>query len=280
MRLNNILGRGSWGLYRILITLIILFPFFFIILLSFKSMLDIYINPLSLNPDWAPENFKEAWGGPPGGTGFSVYSKNSAIVVLVALPISGAVGAVAAYFTTLLSPSLRKKFMAIPLLATMLPSIVLLLPFFQILNALGVLSSPAALGLLYAGLCLPVTILVLHAFFLEFPRELIEAAALDGLGPYRTFSKIVVRLSLAPLLAISLLNIIWVWGETQIGLVLLQAPGSQTIPVGILTFQNALKANPGPIFAGLTLATIPLAVIYLVFHRVINRGITMGGVIR
>ena len=260
--------------------MIILFPFFFIILLSFKSMLDIYINPLSLNPDWAPENFKEAWGGPPGGTGFSVYSKNSAIVVLVALPISGAVGAVAAYFTTLLSPSLRKKFMAIPLLATMLPSIVLLLPFFQIFNALGVLSSPAALGLLYAGLCLPVTILVLHAFFLEFPRELIEAAALDGLGPYRTFSKIVVRLSLAPLLAISLLNIIWVWGETQIGLVLLQAPGSQTIPVGILTFQNALKANPGPIFAGLTLATIPLAVIYLVFHRVINRGITMGGVIR
>ena len=248
--------------------MIILFPFFFIILLSFKSMLDIYINPLSLNPDWAPENFKEAWGGPPGGTGFSVYSKNSAIVVLVA------------YFTTLLSPSLRKKFMAIPLLATMLPSIVLLLPFFQIFNALGVLSSPAALGLLYAGLCLPVTILVLHAFFLEFPRELIEAAALDGLGPYRTFSKIVVRLSLAPLLAISLLNIIWVWGETQIGLVLLQAPGSQTIPVGILTFQNALKANPGPIFAGLTLATIPLAVIYLVFHRVINRGITMGGVIR
>ena len=154
------------------------------------------------------------------------------------------------------------------------------MPFFQIFNALGVLSSPAALGLLYAGLCLPVTILVLHAFFLEFPRELIEAAALDGLGPYRTFSKIVVRLSLAPLLAISLLNIIWVWGETQIGLVLLQAPGSQTIPVGILTFQNALKANPGPIFAGLTLATIPLAVIYLVFHRVINRGITMGGVIR
>ena len=229
-----------------------------------------------MNPEWAPENFKEAWGGPPGGTGFSVYSKNSAIVVLVALPISGAVGAVAAYFTTLLSPSLRKKFMAIPLLATMLPSIVLLLPFFQIFNALGVLSSPAALGLLYAGLCLPVTILVLHAFFLEFPRELIEAAALDGLGPYRTFSKIVVRLSLAPLLAISLLNIIWVWGETQIGLV----PGSQTIPVGILTFQNALKANPGPIFAGLTLATIPLAVIYLVFHRVINRGITMGGVIR
>lgn len=72
-------------------------------------MLDIYINPLSLNPDWAPENFKEAWGGPPGGTGFSVYSKNSAIVVLVALPISGAVGAVAAYFTTLLSPSLRKN---------------------------------------------------------------------------------------------------------------------------------------------------------------------------
>jgi ABC-type glycerol-3-phosphate transport system permease component len=261
-------------------TLLTLFPFIFIIILAFKSLVDIYINPLSLNSHWVPGNFSEAWGGPPGGTGFSVYTKNSAIVVLIAIPVSGAVGALAAYFTTLLVPSVRKRFLAIPLMATMLPSIVLLIPFFQIFNALGILSNPGALGLLYAGLSLPVTILVLHAFFLEFPKELLEAAALDGLNRYRTFTKIVIRLSISPILAVSLLNLIWVWGETQIGLVLLVSRESQTIPVGILTFQSALKANPGPIFAGLTLATIPLILIYLAFHRVINRGISMGGVIR
>jgi ABC-type glycerol-3-phosphate transport system permease component len=251
-------------------TLLTLFPFIFIIILAFKSLVDIYINPLSLNSHWVPGNFSEAWGGPPGGTGFSVYTKNSAIVVLIAIPVSGAVGALAAYFTTLLVPSVRKRFLAIPLMATMLPSIVLLIPFFQIFNALGILSNPGALGLLYAGLSLPVTILVLHAFFLEFPKELLEAAALDGLNRYRTFTKIVIRLSISPILAVSLLNLIWVWGETQIGLVLLVSRESQTIPVGILTFQSALKANPGPIFAGLTLATIPLILIYLAFHRVIN----------
>lgn len=280
MKVKKVIGEGTWGLYRISMTVLILFPFIFIIILAFKSMLDIYINPLSLNADWVPENFSEAWGGPPGGTGFSVYTKNSAIVALIAIPVSGAVGALTAYFTTLLTPAVRKRFLAIPLMATMLPSIVLLIPFFQIFNALGVLSNPVALGLLYAGLCLPVTILVLHAFFLEFPRELLEAAALDGLNSYRTFTRIVLRLSISPILAVSLLNIIWVWGETQIGLVLLVSRESQTIPVGILTFQSALKANPGPIFAGLTLATIPLALIYLAFHRVINRGISMGGVIR
>lgn len=280
MKLGRILGQGTWSLFRIVMTIIILFPFFFIILLAFRNMLDIYINPLSFSTDWAPENFKEAWGGPPGGVGFAYYMKNSAIVVLIAIPVSGAVGALAAYFTTLLAPNLRRRFMTLPLLATMLPSIALLLPFFQTFNALGLLSNPVALGLLYAGLSLPVTILVLHAFFQEFPKELLEAAALDGLGSYRTFTKIVIRLSLSPLLAISLLNIIWVWGETQIGLVLLLSKESQTIPVGILTFQNALKANPGPIFAGLTLATIPLTMIYLAFYKTINRGITMGGIIR
>jgi raffinose/stachyose/melibiose transport system permease protein len=280
MKLGKFLGHGTWSLFRILITIIILFPFFFIILLSFRNMLDIYINPLSFNTDWAPENFKEAWGGPPGGVGFSVYFKNSAIVALIAIPTSAAVGALAAYFTTLLAPNLRRNFMVFPLLATMLPSIALLIPFFQVFNSFGILSNPFALGLLYAGLSLPVTILVLHAFFLEFPKELLEAAALDGLGSYRTFTKIVIRLSLSPLLAISLLNIIWVWGETQIGLVLLLSKDSQTIPVGILTFQNALKANPGPIFAGLTLATIPLTLIYLAFYKTINKGITMGGIIR
>jgi ABC-type glycerol-3-phosphate transport system permease component len=280
VKTTTILGKGSWGLYRISMTLLTLFPFIFIIILAFKSLVDIYINPLSLNSHWVPGNFSEAWGGPPGGTGFSVYTKNSAIVVLIAIPVSGAVGALAAYFTTLLVPSVRKRFLAIPLMATMLPSIVLLIPFFQIFNALGILSNPGALGLLYAGLSLPVTILVLHAFFLEFPKELLEAAALDGLNRYRTFTKIVIRLSISPILAVSLLNLIWVWGETQIGLVLLVSRESQTIPVGILTFQSALKANPGPIFAGLTLATIPLILIYLAFHRVINRGISMGGVIR
>ncbi len=273
-------GRGGWSLFRIAATALIVLPFFFIILLSFRSMTDVYQNPLGFNGNWVPQNYGDAWNGPPGGTGFSHYVANSVVVAVTAVVIAGVVGSLAAYFTSLLSPRTRTRMMALPLIATIIPVIALLIPFFQVFNAWGLLSQPIALGVLYGGLCLPTTILVLHAFFVDFPAELREAPALDGLGHFGTFVRIVLPLSTSPLTAVSLLNVIWVWGETQVALVLLQTPESQTIPVGVLTFQSNFVSNLGPIFAGLTLATIPMAIIYLVFHRVVNRGISMGGVFR
>lgn len=274
------LGRGGWSIFRIVVTVLVVLPFFFIILLSFRSMTAIYQNPLGFNGHWVPQNYKDAWGGPPGGTGFSHYFVNSLVVALTAVAIAGAVGSLAAYFTSLLPAKIRLRVMALPLTATIIPVIALLIPFFQVFNAWGLLSQPIALGVLYAGLLLPTTILVLHAFFVDFPAELREASALDGLGHFGIFARIVLPLSSSPLMAVSLLNIIWVWGETQVALVLLQNADSQTIPVGVLTFQSTFVSNLGPIFAGLTLATIPMAIIYLAFHRVINRGISMGGVFR
>ena len=120
----------------------------------------------------------------------------------------------------------------------------------------------------------------MHAFFVDFPPELREAAAIDGLGHVTTFTRIVVPLSQSPLLAVSLLNLIWVWGETQIAIVLMQRAASQTIPVGVLTFQSTFQSNLGPIFAGLSLATIPVMVVYLVFNKTISRGVSMGGTFR
>lgn len=280
MKVSGLVGRSGWNLYRIILTAVIVLPFFFIVLLSFRSMTDIYTNPLGFHGHWVPGNYSEAWGGPPGGTGFSHYARNSAMVAAIAISIAAVAGSIAAHFTSLLAPRQRRKVMTIPLIATIVPVIALLIPFFQVFNAWGILSQPAALGVLYGGLCLPTTILVLHAFFVEFPAELLEASALDGLGHFGTFRRIVLPLSISPLVAISILNIIWVWGETQVGLVLLQTAESQTIPVGVLTFQSNFIANLGPVFAGLTLATIPMALIYLAFHRVVNRGISLGGVLR
>ncbi|MBX3099048.1 MAG: carbohydrate ABC transporter permease [Salinibacterium sp.] len=270
----------AWGLLKIGITVLIVFPFIFILLLSFRSMTDIFRNPLGLTGNWVPENFERAWNGPPGGTGFANYFFNSIIVVIVAVVVSAVVGAVAAYFVSLLPARWRARVLMIPLIATIIPTLALLIPFFQVFNAWGLINNPVALGVLYAGLSLPMTMLILHAFFVDFPHELREAAAIDGLGHLATFSRIVVPLSQPSLLAVSLLNLIWVWGETQIAIVLMQKAASQTIPVGVLTFQSAFRSELGPIFAGLSLATLPLMAIYFVFNKTISRGVSMGGTFR
>lgn len=276
----NRLSAAGWLAFKLVTTVIVVFPFIFILLLSFRSMTDIYRNPLGLTGNWVPQNFVDAWNGPPGGTGFGHYFLNSVVVVIVAVVLAAVIGALAAYFVSLLPARWRSRVLMIPLIATIVPTVALLIPFFQVFSAWGMLNNPVAVGVLYAGLSLPMTILILHAFFLDFPTELREAAALDGLGHLFTFVRVVIPLSRPSLLAVSLLNLIWVWGETQIAIVLLQKATSQTIPVGVLTFQSAFMSNLGPIFAGLSLATIPVLVVYFVFNRSISRGVSMGGTFR
>lgn len=274
------LTTTGWGLLKIVVSAVILLPFVFILLLSFRSFADIYQNPLGLTGNWEIENYARAWNGPPGGTGFSNYLLNSVIVVVCAIAVSAIAGALAAYFVSLLPARWRAGVLLLPLLATIIPVIALIIPFFQVFNAWGLLNSPVALGIVYAGLCLPMTVLILHSFFVDFPPELREAAAIDGLGHFRTFSTIVIPLARPAILAVSLLNVIWVWGETQVAIVLLQSASSQTIPVGVLTFQSSFMSDLGPIFAGLSLATIPIVAVYAAFHRTISRGVSMGGTFR
>jgi ABC-type glycerol-3-phosphate transport system permease component len=270
----------AWMVFKLAVTAVIVLPFLFILLLSFRSMADIFRNPLGFTGNWVPENFARAWNGPPGGTGFGNYFINSLLVAFVAVVLAAIIGAVAAYFVSLLPGHWRARVLMIPLIATILPTIALLIPFFQVFSAWGILNNPFAVGVLYAGLSLPMTVLILHAFFVDFPSDLREAGAIDGLGHLRTFTQIVVPLSKPSLLAVSLLNLIWVWGETQIAIVLLQRATSQTIPVGVLTFQSSFMSDLGPIFAGLSLATIPVLVVYFTFNKTISQGVSMGGTFR
>lgn len=256
-------------------------PFVLIILLGFKSNTDIFTNPLGIfGVDWEPSNFAEAWNGPPGGEGFATYLGNSVIVAVIAVAFSLLLGAFTAYFATLASPRVRGFVMRGFLVATTLPLIMLLIPYYSAFSALSLLSSPWAVGVVYVALCLPTCVLILHGFYLGFPDELREAASLDGLGIVATFIRIVLPLSKGPIVAVGMVNGFFVWGETQLAIVLLQAPSSRTIPVGLLDFQGQFSANTGAMFAGLTLATIPLVIIYLIFNRSIAKGVALGGVFR
>ena len=277
MQLRRAPVRGTSALLKLLWTLLILIPFAAMILLAFRSLAAIYDDPLGLSGAWVPENFQQAWKGPAGGVGFRRYAQNSLLVAGVALVVSGVFGSFAAYFTSTLSAKWRRRSMAPALIATTVPAIAMLIPFFQAFNALGTLNSPAALGVLYGLLCLPTTVLILHAFFVDFPNDVREASAIDGLGPIGTFVRIVLPLSIGSLGTVSLLNLIWVWGETQVGLVLLQTADAYTIPIGLLSFQGKWVSNPGALFAGLTMATVPIIGLYLIFHRSVTKGVSLGG---
>lgn len=267
--------------WAIIWSLVSVLPFVFIIILAFKSTTAIYTDPVGLfGVDWKPQNFVDAWNGPPGGGGFANYLVNTVVVTAIALFLSVFVGAFTAYFANLASPRTRRLVIRLFLVATIMPVVMLLIPYFQAFNMLGLLSNPAALAIIYFALVLPNTVLIMQSFYLGFPTDLRDAAAMDGLGLFQTFFRIVMPLSKGPIVAVAMLNGFNLWGETQIAIVMLSEAQSRTVPIGLLAFQGEFQANTGAIFAGLMIATVPVLVLYLIFNRHVTKGIALGGVFR
>jgi ABC-type glycerol-3-phosphate transport system permease component len=264
----------------ILWTLLALIPFALIVLLAFRDNTGIYTNPLGLGGTFHPENFTVAWKGPAGSAGMAIFLRNSVYAFLSALVVNLSLGATGAYFATRLSKRVSTLYLTVFLIGAVVPFVLLLIPYYQAFNAIGMLNNPIALGALYGILALPTTVLILNAYFVDFPNDLIEAAALDGLSDFKTYVKIVLPLSKGALTAVSVLLAIWVWSETQLAIVLLQSAGGRTAPVGILGFQGAYETDTGALFAALTIIAIPVLVFYFAFHRFIAKGIALGGVVR
>ncbi|MBX3193808.1 MAG: carbohydrate ABC transporter permease [Microbacteriaceae bacterium] len=259
---------------------LVVVPFVLICLLAFRSEKDIYNYPLGLGGSFTLENFAIAWWGPGGDTGVGIFLANSASVALTALATNLAFGAPSAYFITLLSGKVRRRLIRVFLVATVVPLVLLVVPYFQLFDFMGGLNNPFALGFAYGSVALPTTVLILTAFFSDFPHELREAASLDGLTAFGTFIRVVLPLSKGALVGTSLLALIFVWGESQLAVPLLQDPTAQTVPVGLLAFRGQFQGQLGPIFAGLSLAAVPIIIVYLIFNRFIAKGIALGGVFR
>lgn len=208
------------------------------------------------------------------------YFRNTAFAAVAALVVSLCVGSTAAYFAAQMRPKARQWFLRVFLLGSVVPFVLIVIPLYQGYNSLGAVNKPVALGIAYGVLSLPTTVLVLSSYYADFPHELIEAAACDGLGQFSAYLRIVLPLSKAAITAVGIVVLVYVWGEAQLGIILLQEPTSQTVAVGMLGFQGEFTSSLGPIFAGLSIATIPVIILYLAFNRFISKGIALGGVFR
>jgi ABC-type glycerol-3-phosphate transport system permease component len=140
------------------------------------------------------------------------------------------------------------------------------------------LNKPIAAGVAYGVLAIPTTFLLMNRFFVDFPREILEAGLLDGLSNLRIFGRLVLPLSLGQIVAVGILTLIWAWGDSQIAIVLLQSQESQPISVGMLSFAGDFTTDLGTTFAGLTIAAIPPVILYIILSKYVTKGIALGGI--
>lgn len=227
---------------------------------------------LSLPSSFSLENIKEGLGSAP----FGVYFKNSLIVALsitVAIVISSA----SAGFGFAKFEFRGKKFLFSLIIAAMLmPFQAILIPLFVEIKILGWTDSLK--GLIIPGTVSAFGIFMMRQFMYSIPKELIEAALIDGCSPFRVFLKIVLPISKSPLSALGALAFLASWNNYLWPLVVVQSESSMTVPLGLSQFRGSNATAYGQIFAVSLIAVIPVAILFILMRRKIVSSFAMSGI--
>lgn len=258
-----------------LLALIWLAPFVFMVFTAFKSDADIngtaaYAPPTGL----AWENFADAWTR----GRFATTLWNSALITFIKVPVGILVSAMAAYGLAQIRFRGNKLLFLMVLLGTMIPFQVLLAPLFSMVNRLGLINTYLGIILPYIAFGVPYQVFILHGFFRQLPKEMSEAARIDGASHLTIFFKLFLPLSLPALSALVILDFVATWNEFAMALVLLQDGSKWTLPLGLMGFQGQFSAAYGPLNAAIIMTVLPATVVYLIFQRFFVSGLTLGAV--
>lgn len=255
------------------LTLLTLFPLYFMTINSFKTRQDFLKNSLGAPQSIEMQNFLKILQHPNLGRWFT----NSIILTAGSVVLCTAIAILAAYaFAQMNFPGRDTLFNLItPLMV--IPPIVMVIPMFVLFRQLRLVNNLGGPLIIYAGLMLPFTIYLLRNFFVTIPREIKEAALMDGCTGFQVLTKIYLPLSRPALVTSIIVNAVWVWNELLIALVFLQTEELRTLIVGITTsLQKRFTLDVPSLMAGLTIATLPMIIMYIIGQNALVRGLTAG----
>jgi N-acetylglucosamine transport system permease protein len=288
--------RFAWYVILTLQLIIVAYPMLWLMSMSLRDSWSIFVDPWGLPTTPRFINYANAWKK--GVLGHKIW--NSVLVDGAALVIALALGSMVAYvlarFRFVGNRVLLFTFiggMALPAFLGIVPLFILVTGGQQLLHAhahslaggltswLNLADDRIWLALVYAAYSLPFTVFVLTGFFKTLPGELAEAASADGASPFLVFRRIMLPLAKPGMVTAGIFVFISLWNEYPLALVLLQkSEHVHTLPLGManLTMTQKYQQDWGALFAGLAIGVIPTIVIYTLFQRQIQSGLTAGAV--
>lgn len=275
-------GKFSWKkiLMPLAVALVVIFclaPVLWQLLTSFKVNKDIAAVPTVYFPTrYTLAHYVELFVRRP----FWRYILNSAFVSITSTALALAIGAPAAYALARLHLRGGKVILAGVLIITLFPGILLFLGLLEIVQAFRLGNNYLALIIPYTAINLPLTILVLRSFFEQLPKDLEDAAKVDGYNTFQMLTQILLPMTVPALVTTGILTFIFAWNEFIFALTFITREDMKTIPVGAAQLGGAslFEIPYGPIAAATVLGTLPLVLLVLFFQRKIVQGLTAGAV--
>lgn len=256
------------------------FILYWLLVSSLKTPREIFGSPFGLPHDLFAvgrplRNWATAWLT----SGFGTAFLNTVFVVAVSCVLLVAIGAPAAYaLSRLAGARLGGALTTFFVVGLGVPFQTLIIPLFVAMSSMGMVDSLLGLVVVYVALSLPFTVFLLTGFFVSLPDEIEEAAAIDGLGPARTFLTVMLPLARGGVITCVTLNAIGLWNETLLSIVLLRDDSQFTMARALFTFYQTMQYNSdyGALLAGVAIVVLPMFVLYLFLARRIIEGLTLG----
>lgn len=259
----------------ILIAITQLFPLYWLVTFSLKGNAEIFgDNIIGLPQSWRWENYYRAFTQ----TNILRYFLNSVFYSAVTVIVAGILSAMAAYAIARMRWKWSGLVFGIFAIGIMIPAQAALLPLFQLLDRTGLKGGYLALLIPYISGAIPMSILILTGFYKGIPKEIEEAAYIDGCGVFKSFALIILPIIKPAIATASVFTFLGTWNELMLANTFVDSDKYRTLPVGIMSFAGQYSTDWGLIGAGMVIATIPTILIYFSLSNQVQDSLIAGAV--
>jgi multiple sugar transport system permease protein len=254
---------------------VVLFPFYWMLNTSLKPPSEVFASPPTfISSHWSLDAYATLFTTRP----VARYFLNSLVVAVGATVLSVSLAALAAYGLTRFFPRGATPFVMFLLFTKMLPETLLIIPYFQLMSDLGLLNTYLALILAYSSFALPFSVWMLIGFFRSIPRDIDEAAMIDGASYMQAFWKVILPLARPGLVAVALFTFLIAWNSYVWALVLTTDSSMYVLSVGIANMVGEYRVQWNELMAAAVIAAVPVMVLYSLLERHLVSAITAGAV--
>ena len=249
-----------------------LYPIFFAVNNALKTRHDYLLDRFGLVQNPTLDNFARAWTG----SHLDQYFLNSVVATIGAVILLTVVSSLAGFALASLRFPYRRFLFIVILSSLMIPVQVVLVPYMRTMVALNLINTHHGLILSYTAFFLPFSVYLMTAFYSGLPRELIEAARIDGASLLQVWWHVMVPLGMPALVTLGIINTLNCWNDILIALLTMQR--NRTLMVGISALKGQFSDQIPLFTAGIVIAAAPIVVLYVIFQRRIVSGIAVGAV--
>ena len=268
-KLQQIIVYTVLGLFSVAI----LYPLFWIGINSLKTNNEFYKNTFSLPGSLKWNNYVAAWK-----EGVGAYYLNSILVTGISVIAILLVSTMTAYLITRFEFKCKKIIIAFLIGGMFVSPQTAIIPLYNLLHGMRLYNTYFSMIIPIVAFRLSFSFFMLYPAFKEFPKELEEAAELDGCGKLRVYWSVLIPVCKPAVIAVALLNLVYAWNEFTFSINFVSDECFYTIPIGIMSFSQALYTNWVVLLAGIVLSIIPVLIVFIAFQKYFVTGLTAGSV--